>query len=167
MPSRRPSNAAPIASIASRSRPSETFGIASRVVAHAYGEHVAAGVEHLLAVDLEARVEDDHIEMDRNRDGAADPGARAERDVDRAEDLFVLEHVARQPRPIVRADAELGQVGAELAVRAQPLDEASGRGRRRRATIAPRHGQPRRLVAETERRQARGDDRSLAVRAAR
>ena len=49
----------------------------------------------------------------------ADAGAGAEGDVDRAEDLLVLEHVARQLRAIVGADAELGEV-ASRARRARP-----------------------------------------------
>ena len=57
-------------------------------------------------------VEHDHVEVDRDRDGAADPGARAERDVHRAEDLLVLEHVAGQRRAVVGSDPELGEVAS-------------------------------------------------------
>ena len=61
-------------------------------------------------VDLEARLDDDDVEVNRDRDGAADACARAEGDVDRPEDLLVLEHVAGQRGPVVGADAELGEV---------------------------------------------------------
>ena len=52
-------------------------------------------VEHRAAVDLERRVQHDDVEVDRHRDVATDPCAGPERDMDRAEDLLVLEHVAR------------------------------------------------------------------------
>ena len=98
-----------------RSRPSETFGTAreQRRWSPARSlEHVPAGVERRRPSTVGAGVQDDHVEVDRNRHRPADPGACAERDVDGAEDLLVLERVARQPRALVGADADLRQVGA-------------------------------------------------------
>ena len=108
-------NAAPIASSTASSRPSETFGTATSRVMR---EHEAAAVEHARAADVERRVLDQAVEVDGHRDRAADAGARAERDVDRAEHLLVLEDVAGQRRALVRADAELGEVRARSGRRA-------------------------------------------------
>ena len=96
------------------SRPSETLGTASRRPAAL----TAPGARRRApssAAELQRRVEHDDVQVDGHRDGAADPGAGAEGDVDRAEDLLVLEHVAGQRGALVGADAELGQVGPELA----------------------------------------------------
>ena len=105
--------------------------------------------------DIERRFGDHDVEMDRHRHGAADAGAGTKRDVDGAEDLLVLEHVAGERGAVVGADAELGEVGPGLAVDPQPLevlgtdpalglDEPPARDRQRY-----------RRVAQTERRQAR------------
>src|SRR4029079_4506492 len=80
------------------------------------GEDEAALVQHARAVDLERRLGDDAVEVDRHGDRAADRDARAERDVDAPEDLLVLEDVAREGRAIVRPDPELGAVGARVSV---------------------------------------------------
>ena len=70
-----------------------------------------------LAVDLDGRLEDDAVEVDRDLDRAADRRRGAEGDVGGAEDLLVLEDVAGQDRLFVGADPELGDVGAVVAVR--------------------------------------------------
>src|SRR4026209_1760223 len=55
--------------------------------------------------------------------GPAGGGAGAERDVDAAEHLLVLEDVAGQPRALVGTDAELGEVGAGVARAREQLEE--------------------------------------------
>src|SRR5579872_4958634 len=116
--SRRPSNAAPIASIAATSRPSETFGTASNVVGAIEGsvEHVAPGVQHRPAVNLERGVEHHRVQVDRDGYLAADRRAGTERDVHRAEDLLVLEDVPGKGRAVVGAHPELRQVPSGVAV---------------------------------------------------
>ena len=138
--------------IAAASRPSETLGIVrsvSRGLRHGRQQEVAAGVEHLRRADPQARLEHDDVLVDRDRDGAADPGARAERDVRRAEDLLVLERVAGQRRAVVRADAELGEVAPERAVRVEVREEG-GRA------VALGGGQPAVAHGQQDRRGARG-----------
>ena len=76
-----------------------------------------------LAVDLDRRLEDDDVEVDRDLDRAADRGRGAEGDVGGAEDLLVLEDVAGQDRLFVGADAELGDVGAVVAVGGEQLHQ--------------------------------------------
>ena len=66
-------------------------------------------------------------------------GARAERDVHRAEDLLVLEDVAGQRRRVVRADAELGEVRPAVAVRVEQLEQP----------LAPRAGASARRPSST------------------
>ena len=68
----------------------------------------------------------------------------------RAEDLLVLEDVAGQHRLLVGADAELGDVGAVLAVRGEQLHEAPSPGRR-----GPRSGGRPRPSARPARRPGR------------
>ena len=79
-----------------------------------------------------------------HRDRAADARAGAEGDVDGAEDLLVLEDVAGQPRALVGADAELGEVGALLAGAREQLVEALalGPGGLRRGGRPRRSGAP-------------------------
>ena len=96
----------------------------------------AAGVEHAACRRRRASARDDDVEVDRDGDGPADAGARAERDVDGAEDLLVLEHVAGERRAVVRADAELGEVAALRAVRVERARGSVG-ARRPFAASAP------------------------------
>ena len=81
--------------------------------------------------------------MDRDRDRAADARAGAEGDVDRAEDLLVLEDVAGQLRAVVGPDAELGQVGALLAGAGEQLVEALALGPGRLRQVPALDGQVR------------------------
>ena len=92
------------------------------------------------------------------------PALAPNADVHGAEDLLVLEHVAGQPRAVVRADPELSQVGPELAVGQQQLDELRTEAAVGGDDPALRHGQRRRLDADPERRQARRDHRALSER---
>ena len=84
-------------------------------------EHELPAVEHELTTHLERRLEHHDVEMYRHRDRAPDPGTGAEGDVDRAEDLLVLEDVPGQAGSVVCADAELGQVRAVVAVLLKPF----------------------------------------------
>src|SRR6185295_14580915 len=104
------------------------------------GEDEAALVQHTRAVDLERRLGNDAVEVDRHGDRAADSDARAEGDVDAPEDLLVLEDIAREGRAIVGADAELGEVGARVPVLPQDAEEllALGAGRRREVPVLDR-----------------------------
>jgi len=68
----------------------------------------------------QACLADDRIEVNRNRHRPADRGARPEGDMDRAEDLLVLEDVSREPGLIVRPDAQLREVRSEQPVGAEP-----------------------------------------------
>src|SRR6476659_1535815 len=79
-------------------------------------EDEAALVQHARAVDLERRLGDDAVEVDRHGDRAADRDARAEGNVHAPEDLLVLEDVAREGRAIVRPDPELGELGTRVYV---------------------------------------------------
>src|SRR4029077_6558303 len=99
------------------------------------GEDESALVPHARAVDLERRLGDDAVEVDRHGHRAADRDARAERDVDAPEDLLVLEDVACERRAIVRADPELGQVRAGVPVLPQDAQELLALGARRRGQV--------------------------------
>src|SRR4051795_2293764 len=126
-------------------------------------EDESALVEHPRAVDLERGVGDDAVEVDRDRDRAADRDARAEGDVDRAEDLLVLEDVAGEHRALVRADPELGEVRAGVAVVLEESQQllALGAGRPREAAALDR--QLRRVAAcEAYRGDRAGEHRPLS-----
>ena len=96
--------------------------------------------------------------MDRHRHRAADSRARPERDVHRAEDLLVLQHVAGQLCAIVGAHAKLGEVGALLAVGLQALQVQRAQTAVRRHQASALHSQGCRLIADPERPEAHGDD---------
>src|SRR5438105_14589222 len=109
--------------MASRTRPSDTFGTASSVGGVTGSvEDVAAAVEDRPAVELERGVEHDHVEVDGHRHRASDARTGAEGNMDGAEDLLVLEHAAGQLGAVVGADAELGQVSPWGAVRLEELE---------------------------------------------
>src|SRR3954469_9491712 len=162
-------------------RPSETFGtarrrlpagvIARRPTGQASGpatggsrvEHEAPAVEHPRGADGEARVGDEAVEVHRHAHGPADARAGAEGDVDGAKHLLVLEDVARQAGALVRADAELGEVGSLLArvvEEPQPgLPHLPARG----GQVPVLDGEPHGLLGEAERRQRRRHHRALAA----
>ena len=103
-----------------------------------------------------------------HRDRAADARAGAEGDVDGAEDLLVLEDVAGQPRAVVGADAELGQVGALLAGAREQLVEALALGPGRLRQAPALDGQVRRVALdEADGGQRARGDRPLSARPAR
>ena len=142
-------------SSAAASRPSETLGTARSVVTPRATRR--PGVEDGVPPDVERRVEHDDVEVDRDGDGPADPGARSERHVHGAEDLLVLEHVAGQGRAVVRADAQLGEVHPGVAVGAQRVEQplALRAGRLRQPPVAD--GEPRGLGRQPDRRERGGD----------
>src|SRR6185503_548377 len=126
------------------------------------GEDEAALVQHARAVDLERRLGDDAVKVDRHGDRAADSDARAEGDVDAPEDLLVLEDIAREGRAIVRADPELGEVRARVPVLAEDAQKllALGAGRRREVPVLD--GELRRVTAgEADRGDRAGVHRPL------
>src|SRR5579862_1711193 len=166
--SRRPLKAAAMAAILSSSRPSDTLGTARSVGPPALKlassiEDVATGVEHRASVELQGCVEHDHVEMNGHRDGSAECGAGPEGDVDRAEDLLVLQHVAGQLRAIVGADTELGQVAAKLAVGVQPAEVLGPQPAVALDDRTVADSQRGRLLAQAQRGQARGHDRAFAA----
>ena len=104
-----------------------------------------------LAVDADVGLHHDAVEVDRHLDRAADRGRGAERDVAGAEELLVLEQRCRvRIALLVRADPELGDVGAVLAVRRRAAPSAARRRRR-----SPRPGGRPRSSARPARRRAR------------
>ena len=96
------------------------------------------------------------------------PGAGAEGDVDGAEDLLVLEHVAGQRGAVVGADAELGEVGARSPAPVEQLVRGA-RPRAGRLRQAPAlDGQVRRVALdEADRGQRARRDRRPRPRPAR
>ena len=110
------------------------------------------------------RFEHHAVEVHRHLDFAADRRRGAEGDVGGAEDLLVLEDVAGQGRLFVGADAELGDVGAVLAVRGQQLHQRGALGPGRVGEVAVAHGQlDRRLDLADAGDRAVDDERALAA----
>ena len=103
-----------------------------RAAVGARSDEQLAVADERLAVDLDRRLEDDAVEVDRDLDRAADRRRGAEGDVGGAEDLLVLEDVAGQDRLFVGADPELGDVGAVLAVGGEQLEQRLALGARSR-----------------------------------
>src|SRR5439155_15904491 len=89
------------------------------------------------------------------RDGAADPGARPEGDVDGAEDLLVLEHVAGERGALVGADPQLGEVGSGLAGAAQQREQALAADAGRLGEPAVAHREHRLPLADRSERRGR------------
>ena len=110
-------------------------------------EHEAPAVEDRRPVDVQRRLGTTTSRWTARR-RPADRRARAEGDVGGAEDLLVLEDVAGQLRALVRADAELGDVGARSPVR--------GSCSTRRSPSAPAARPGRRPHGEVRRRRRPG-----------
>src|ERR687897_558122 len=98
-------------------RPSEKFGTASSIALDEQLTRTHDG----RAVERDVGLHHDAIEVYGHLDSAPDRRRGAERDVDGAEDLLVLEHVAGQLGLLVRADPELGDGGRLGAVLGQKL----------------------------------------------
>src|SRR5436305_14573485 len=96
--------------------------------------------------------------MNRHGHGSPDRGARTKRDVHRTEDLLVLEHLAAQPCAVVGAHAELGQVGAVLPVRPEPLQILGAEPALGVYYVSALYLERRRLLADPQRRETRYDD---------
>src|SRR6201991_936610 len=79
---------------ASSSPAVETLGTASRSAIVSRSDQQLAAAEGRLTVDFDGRFLDHDVEVDGDRDLAADPRRGAEGDVRGAEDLLVLEGVA-------------------------------------------------------------------------
>src|SRR5918998_171682 len=80
-------------------------------------------VEHGDVVERGRGADHDAVEMHGDGHGAADAGARPERDVRAAEHLLVFEDVAGQASVLVGADAELGEVASGGAVLVEQVQE--------------------------------------------
>src|SRR5918996_4369027 len=124
-------NSAEIAAIASVSRPSEKLGTPrSNALALPSSDQQLAGAHQRLAIDAHRGLHHHAVEVHRHLNRAADRRRGAEGDVHRAEDLLVLDQVARQGRLLVGADPELGDVGAIGPVDDEQLHELLSLGPR-------------------------------------
>src|SRR4051794_10157347 len=101
-----------ISSIRRRSRPSEKFGTARSIAGASRLDEELAVADELLAVHAQRGLHHDAVQMDGYLNLAADPGRRAERHVDRPEDLLVLKELPRQCRLFVRPHAQLSDAGS-------------------------------------------------------
>src|SRR5829696_2045933 len=144
--------------------PSEKLGTPSSRAGEPISDQQLALAHDRLAVELNRGMKDDAVEVDRHLDCAADPGGSAEGDVAAAEDLLVFEDLAGDDRLRVGADAELGDVGARLAVGGEQLHQLHPLPAPRRGQMAGLDHQLHRFAHPTETPDRAVDDqRPVAV----